>query len=218
MKFIRKTKNNERVYFKLPDDVKVARSPGKAAFNAWKQLDFPIEGIAHDIYRVKRKEYRHKLRNFLEEREANKIRKLHNAANSNKRLLWKLLNGQRSSSQMGAFLVNDNLLTDKNLIREMWADHFEALGTLSENAHFDNGFLDTVARGVQEIFISCTNNCSGVLSQPLEYEEVAHICTNLKAGVSGVLIDYDHVRFAGLPLWKHLFQLYKKFFETCSVC
>ena len=25
-------------------------------------------------------------------------------------------------------------------------------------------------------------------------------------------------RFAGPPLWKHLFQLYKKFFENCSVC
>ena len=33
-----------------------------------------------------------------------------------------------------------------------------------------------------------------------------------------VLIDYEHVRFAGSPLWKHLFQLYKKFFENCSVC
>ena len=33
-----------------------------------------------------------------------------------------------------------------------------------------------------------------------------------------MLIDYEHVRFAGPPLWKHLFQLYQKFFETCSVC
>ena len=82
----------------------------------------------------------------------------------------------------------------------------------------DNGFLDTVARGVQEIFISCTNDCTGALSQPLEYEEVAHICTNLKAGVSGVSIDYEHIRFAGPPLWKHLFQLYERFFENCSVC
>ena len=41
---------------------------------------------------------------------------------------------------MGACLVNDNLLTDKNLIREMWADHFEALGTPSDNAHFDMVF------------------------------------------------------------------------------
>ena len=107
-----------------------------------------------------------------------------------------------------------NNLTDKNLICEMWADHLEALGTPSENAHFDNGFLDTTARGVQEIFIYCTNDCAGVLSQPLEYEEVARICTNLKAGVSGVLIDYEHVRSAGPPLWKHLFQLYQRSFET----
>ena len=84
------------------------------------------------------------------------------------------LKGKRYASQMGAFLVNDRLLTDKNLIREMWTDHFEALGTPSENAHFDNGFLDTVARGVQEIFISCTKDYTGALGQPLEYEEVAH--------------------------------------------
>ena len=96
-------------------------------------------------------------------------------------------------------MVTDKLLTDKNLIREMWADHFEALGTPPENAHFDNGFLDTVARGVQEIFISCINDSTGVLSQPLEYEEDAHICTNLKAGVSSVSIDYEQIRFAGPP-------------------
>ena len=44
------------------------------------------------------------------------------------------------------------------------------------------------------------------------------MCTNLKAGVSGVLFDYGHVQFAGPSLWKHLFQLYQKFFKTCSVC
>ena len=217
VKSIRKTKNNKRVYLKLPGDVKVARKQGKAAFNSWKQPEFRREGIPHDTYRVKRKEYRQKLRNFLEQREADKIRKLHNGANPNEKLFWKLLKGQRSSSQMGAFLLNDNLLTDKNLIREMWADHFEALCTPSENAH-DDGFLDTVARGVQEIVISCTNDCTGALSQRLEYEEVVHICTNLKAEVFGVSIGYKHIRFAGPPLWKHLFQLYKKFFENCSVC
>ena len=57
-----------------------------------------------------------------------------------------------------------------------------------------------------------------VLSQPLQYEEVARICSNLKAGVSGVLIDCEHVQFAGPPLWKHLFRIFQKFFENCSVC
>ena len=62
VKSIRKTKNNETVYLKLPDDVKVARSQGNPAFSSWKQLDFPLEGIAYDTCRVKRKEYRQKLK------------------------------------------------------------------------------------------------------------------------------------------------------------
>ena len=74
MKAIRETNNNKRVYLKLPDAVKVAvkvaHSQGKAAFSSWKQLEFPLESTAHDTYRVKRKEYRQKLRNFLEQREA----------------------------------------------------------------------------------------------------------------------------------------------------
>ena len=70
---------------------------------------------------------------------------------------------------MSAFLVNVNLLTDRNLIRDMWAGHFEALGTLSENKHFDNAFLNRVVSGVREIFDSCTNIPFGVLSESLEY-------------------------------------------------
>ena len=31
--------------------------------------------------------------------------------------------------------------------------------------------------------------------------------------MSGVLVDYEHVRFAGPPLWKHLFQFQKGLFS-----
>ena len=40
----------------------------------------------------------------------------------------------------------------------------------------------------------------------------------MKVGVSGVEIDYEHIRFAGLPFWKLLFQLYQTFFNNFSVC
>ena len=73
---------------------------------------------------------------------------------------------------MSAFLVNGNLLTDGNLIRDMWADHFEALGTPSENEYFDNAFLNCVVSGVREIFDSSTNNLFGVLCEPLDYNEI----------------------------------------------
>ena len=56
---------------------------------------------------------------------------------------------------MSAFLVNGNLLTDRNVIRDMWADHFEGLSTPSENEYFDNAFLNRVVSAVREIF-DCT--------------------------------------------------------------
>ena len=39
---------------------------------------------------------------------------------------------------MSAFVVKCKLLTDENDIRNMWADHFEALGTPPANTSFDD--------------------------------------------------------------------------------
>ena len=125
---------------------------------------------------------------------------------------------QRSSSQMSAFLVNGDLLTDKKAIRAMWADHFEALGTPSEIATFDKGFFTKVTDSVREVFSTFVNDPNGILCEPLEYEEVARVCSTLKLGVSGVEIDYEHIRYAGPPLWKLLFQLYQNYFDNFSVC
>ena len=78
---------------------------------------------------------------------------------------------------------------------------FEELGTPSENIQFDRDFLTRVTANVQEIFTSCTDDPSGVLSSPLQYKKVARVCSQLKPGVCGVLIDYEHVKFAGSDLW-----------------
>ena len=78
-------------------------------------------------YLPKRREYRQKLREFLSQSEADQIKDLCNAANSNENLFTKLIKGQRSSSQMSAFLFDGKLFTDKNLILNMWVDHFESL-------------------------------------------------------------------------------------------
>ena len=94
----------------------------------------------------------------------------------------------------------------------MWADHFETLGIPSVNDNFDNNFCAAIANRVREVFDSCMNDPSGELCKPLRYEEVESVCASLKAGISGVEIDYEHIRFAGPPLWKLLFQLYQDFF------
>ena len=124
---------------------------GKDAFHSWKQLNFPLEGDVHETYRATRKEFWQKLRSFLDQTEADRIRKLCHAAESNEKLFWKLVESQCSSSQMSAFLVNGDLLTDKKAIRAMWADHFEALGTPSEIATFDKASLQKLLT----VFVRC---------------------------------------------------------------
>ena len=211
MKPTRKNKKCGKVFIKLPEDVKKARSRGNVSFNSWKLLNYSLEGDIHETYSASRKEYRQKLRIFLNQCEADKITKLCNAAESNEKLFWKLIKSQRSSSQMSAFVVNGELLTDKNKIRDMWADHFEALCSPSEIGTFDKDFFNKVSDSVRESLFLFLTDPSGALSEPLEYKEIAQVCSTLKLGVSGVEIHYEHIRFAGPPFWKLLFQLYQTF-------
>ena len=58
---------------------------------------------------------------------------------------------------------------------------------------------------------------TGVLNEPPVCEEVARVCSRLELGVSGVLIDYEHIRFGSPSLWQHLFHFYQAFFINHSV-
>ena len=40
----------------------------------------------------------------------------------------------------------------------------------------------------------------------------------VKLEVSGVLLDYEHIRYAGPSLWRLLFHMYQQFFENSVVC
>ena len=100
----------------------------------------------------------------------------------------------------------------------MWADHFEAWGTLTVNLNFDNEFADLISTHVQTIFQNCTSDSTGALRWPLTYEEVDSVCSNLKPGVYGVLLDYEHIRYPGPLLWRLLFHMYQQFFKNSVVC
>ena len=68
------------------------------------------------------KDYRLALHNFLNHLEVDRVKKLCAAAETDEKLFWKLLKGQRSSSQMRAFLANGAFITEENDIRDMWVD------------------------------------------------------------------------------------------------
>ena len=152
-----RSKTGRKNYMTLPAYVKVARAEGISAFNSWKQSGFSTDDT-HVTYLAKRREYRQKLRKFFNQSETDRIKNLCNAANSNEILFWKLIKGQRSSSQISASLVVGKLISDKNSMRNMWADHFEFLGKPASNANFDINFLASVADAVQELFVSFTDH------------------------------------------------------------
>ena len=158
------------------------------------------------------------LHKFLNQLKIDRVRKLCLAAETDEKMFRRLLRAQHSSSQISAFLVNGRLIMNENYIRDMWADHFEALGTHTVNLNFDDEFADYISTHVQTIFQNCTSDSTGALSGPLTYEEVATICSNLKTGVSGVLLDYEHIPYAGPSLWRLLFHMYQQFFENSVVC
>ena len=68
---------------------------------------------------------------------------------------------------MSAFLIDVKMITDKNDIRQMWAEHFEKLSTPSTNTNVDSVFLDRVSASVQEFMTSCKNDPFGDLNDPL---------------------------------------------------
>ena len=76
--------------------------------------------------------------------------------------------GKHSTTQMNAFLIDGKLITDKNDMCDMWANHFEDLRKPS----FDYDFFDRVATRVRNFFASCQNELPCTLNEPLQHQEV----------------------------------------------
>ena len=133
------------------------------------------------------------MRSFLNQLESDRVTKLCSVADSDEKLFWKLLKGQKSSSQMSAFLVKGSLITDINEIRNMWADHFEALGTPSESATYDNGFAAQVSAHVKETFEACLDDPGEILNEPL-------IEVSFFTGRGGLWKFFKFCKFLVIPL------------------
>ena len=70
---------------------------------------------------------------------------------------------------MNAFLIDGKLITDKNDIRDMWANHFEDLSKPSVSPSFDHDFSTQLPPVVRNIFASCQNELQGTLNESLQY-------------------------------------------------
>ena len=123
---------------------------------------------------------------------------------------------------MNAFLIDGKWITDKNDIRDKWENHFQDLGKPSVSPCFGHEFSDRVAtRSCQEYFCILSKRTARYFERATSVPgslKNFNVCSKLKSGVSGVPIDYEHIRFEGPILWKILHDLYQVFFDKSSAC
>ena len=79
-----KKKNKHAIYVKLLADIKIAHFQCKAAFDSWKDNEYLGDNEIHNVYHSKRKDYHLRLRSFLNQVETDKIKKLCDAASTDK--------------------------------------------------------------------------------------------------------------------------------------
>ena len=90
-----KKKKKKRTFYvnKLHAEIKIVRSQCtcNAACDSWKDNEYPGDNEIHNAYRSQRKDYRWRLRCFLNQVKTDKIKRLCNAASTDEKLFWKLL-------------------------------------------------------------------------------------------------------------------------------
>ena len=102
-----------KIYVKLPLTIKSAKSKLNDLYRVWADNNFSVDDESHVMYILQRSVCRNELRKFLRDTEMENIKKLHFAADSNEKEFWKLVKGQRSSSQMSAFQIDGAMCNDK---------------------------------------------------------------------------------------------------------
>ena len=62
----------------------------------------------------------------------------------------------------------------------MWANHFEALGTPSVSDDMITIFFARIVTSVKDILTPCIEDPSGILNEPLQYDEVECVCSHAR--------------------------------------
>ena len=134
---------------------------------------------------------------------------------------WKLIKGERSSTQFGSFLVNGKLTNSPVEIINMWFAHFKCLGSPSTQSHYDTMFCEFVTNTVVQKIASDFSNPSNPfdLNSPIEESEVVSVCQGLAGDTAGGICQttYEHIKFGGPSLWSVLYKLYCQMFESSAV-
>ena len=123
---------------------------------------------------------------------------------------WSLINCRRSRKSNAAILkTNGNLLTDPNDVCNEFAKHFEQISKIPNDAPDD----PDIVKRVSDFRAQC---CDGEI-RLIETDELSKLMKGLSnnkaCGIDG--ITYEHLKYGGKLLEKHLCNLFSMIFDKC---
>jgi hypothetical protein len=151
--------------------------------------------------------FRDELRKANENYEKNASNLIEDSFEFDQKTAWSLINCRRSRKSNAVILkTNGNLLTDPNDVCNEFAKHFEQI------AKIPNDDPDIVKR-VSDFRTQC---CDGEIRH-IETDELSKLLKGLSnnkaCGIDG--ITYEHLKYGGKLLEKHLCNLFNMIFDKC---
>ena len=113
---------------RLPQGVWNIKRELNAAFNQWKSESQPTDSVSYFHYRNKKAEYRQALRNFIVDKENEKITMLCDTLGVNEKQFWQMIKPKQTIRSGSHFILIGRVLRSDIDILDMWASHFENLG------------------------------------------------------------------------------------------
>ncbi|CAG2187282.1 unnamed protein product [Mytilus edulis] len=143
--------------------------------------------------------------------------KLEESIDSDQKYVWSVLKSRRKQKVICRELrVNGRTYTEDNDICEAWADHFESIFKTDRtllNPEREQSMKQTIA-DIRNGFRAVSDNIT-----EFEYDEVYDVCKKLKNNKSTGLdkVSYEHVKYAGKQLQKHLCALFNLIIQNCYI-
>ena len=112
----------------------------------------------------------------------------------NEKQFWRMMKPKRTIRSGSHFILNCRVLSSDIDILDIWASHFETLGKLSAEPHYDEDFKEYIYGKVKHILKKCLNSSSCV-EDIFGFEKVRKVCLNLPWNKAGGIDNtaYEHL-------------------------
>ncbi|CAC5398519.1 unnamed protein product [Mytilus coruscus] len=161
-------------------------------------------------HRPRGEEYEsNELRRVYDEYVAEMSSDIEKSIDVDQRLAWCIINSRRSRNTSDILLkLNNKLVNDPESVCAEFANLFEAIAKTSDHTEdkVNNKLLNLIR-----------NRYDNDPIRPVFFYEISKIVTNLPNGKASGLdgISYEHLKYGGKLLFRHLCNLYNLIFDQC---